>query len=240
MILNGFLFSEISNFRSSFYSTSVKHLKKSHEIMELLKARNCSKTIIKRVKMYRDFLWRKFRGEDDQSFISSMPETIRRQTQYYILENLVMKAPVIPKNEQGPILSIVQVLSIKLYPENEFIIRKDEVADEMFFIIEGAIEIYNSEGESIARLTEGECFGEIALLSTSRQVRTATAISATNVSLGCLKKIDFDIICTSYPKFKEMIIDMSNKRKLINIKHNETKHFYKKVCPHTFGHVVYV
>jgi len=213
-----FMFSEVSNLMSSFYSANIEHIAKTREIVRLLKTRNCSDFIISRVERYRDFLWRKFKGIDDQSLISQMPETIRHQTQYYILENLVKKTEVIPKDEQGAILSIVKALHIKLYPQDEFIIKEGEIATEMFFLIEGTLDIYTNDGTRIARLQEGQCFGEMALLSADAQLRTANVFAVTDVSVAALSKDDFAKICEIFPTFKQKIVDVTNKRKNVNVK----------------------
>jgi len=51
-----------------------------------------------------------------------------------------------------------------VYPKGEYIIRINEIAQEMYFIIQGKVSVVNAEGKSIFILNKGNHFGEMALL----------------------------------------------------------------------------
>jgi CRP-like cAMP-binding protein len=216
-IFLAFFYSEVSNYISSFYTMHIEHLSTTQQMLQWMRIGSCSQKLLDRVVRYRDYLWQKFKGIDNQALIASMPEMIQRQTQYYILEKLVHKSEVMPQDEHGAILSIVQKLAIKLYPKGEFIIREGEMATEMFFVVEGIVDIYNPLGIKVSRLTEGQCFGEIALLADTVQVRTASAFCVLDVVVAALRKEDFLLICASYPTFKEKVSATAQARRAQNI-----------------------
>ena len=66
----------------------------------------------------------------------------------------------------------------QIYPSFEYLIRKDEVGREMYFVQRGVCEVVEeSTGAVLFVLEEGSYFGEIALLVSERRtasVRTAT------------------------------------------------------------------
>jgi len=211
-----FLYAEVSNLISGYYSAFIEHVSKTQLIVDWLKYNKCNNKIIERVEKYRDLIWQKGKGIDDQFLINDMPETIKKKVQMQILHHLVQNADVIPKDDIGSVLSIIQRLAIKLYPQGEFILVEGEIAHEMYFLIEGIVDIYGSDGKKIVRLTTGKCFGEIALLKETTTTRMASGYCATNVSVAVFDKKDFDAICNLYPLFKRRVAETVQERERIN------------------------
>ena len=48
---------------------------------------------------------------------------------------------VIPKNDPGAVLTILDKFSRKLYPKGEYVIRQGELALDMYFILKGEVAI---------------------------------------------------------------------------------------------------
>ncbi|MDR3547168.1 MAG: cyclic nucleotide-binding domain-containing protein [Candidatus Pacebacteria bacterium] len=212
-----FFYAEVSNYMSGFYSSYVEHVSKTYQILNWLRLNNLPESLSTRVTNYRNILWRKFKGIEESSLIGSMPATLGYKIKYYILEKLVQNADVIPKDEPGAIVAIVKSLSIRVYPKGEFVIMEGEIGTEMFFLVDGIVEIYNCRGVRLSRLNEGKCFGEMALLKDEAQIRMASAYCATDVSVAILHKEDFKIICDAYPLFKDKIFDIVHEREAQNI-----------------------
>ena len=207
-----FLYGEISSFMSSYYKVYIDHVNKTALMVEWLKYNNCGHELVNRTKKYREILWQKCKGIDDQLLIMDMPESLRKKVQLAILEHLVNNADVIPKNDNGSVLSIIQKLTIQRFPAGEYIIHKGELGFDMYFLIEGTVDIYVKHGIKVVSLTTGKCFGEMAILNETPSKRTASVRCATDVSVAVFKKEDFDLICEMYPSFKERIAEIVQKR----------------------------
>lgn len=66
--------------------------------------------------------------------------------------------------EAGIMSSIIKDLELRLIPAKELIIKHGEVAQEMFFIIKGLVNIIGANGVHLATIGAGANFGETALL----------------------------------------------------------------------------
>ncbi|KAJ8655720.1 hypothetical protein O0I10_008605 [Lichtheimia ornata] len=99
-------------------------------------------------------------------------------------------------------------LEPKSYPPNARIIRKDDIGDEMFFIIDGTVQILSSNNDVVARLGSGDYFGEISILLDVP--RTADVRSVTHVDMYVLSKADFIQVCASYPQLDRRFKDLAN------------------------------
>jgi signal-transduction protein with cAMP-binding, CBS, and nucleotidyltransferase domain len=69
--------------------------------------------------------------------------------------------------------SIIQKLELRIIPQDEFIIKFGEIAQDMYFIIKGQVSIISSQGIHLATLGIGKNFCEMALLEEGN-VRTAS------------------------------------------------------------------
>ena len=80
------------------------------------------------------------------------------------------------------------------------IVREGDEGDRFYLLVEGELDV-SQEGASIAELTPGGYFGEIALLRDTR--RTATVTARTDAVLYALDREDFLAAVTGHPQSAE-------------------------------------
>lgn len=100
------------------------------------------------------------------------------------------------------------------FASGEWIIRQGDAGDSMFFIQSGEIRIVVEENgavQQIARLTAGQYFGEMALLTGEN--RTATAVAGGDVRVLELRKGAFSRILLKNPGIAEEISRVLAERK---------------------------
>lgn len=93
-------------------------------------------------------------------------------------------------------------LKTRVYPPNTAIVREGAPGDSMFIIKSGKVEVKKREPSlgidlTIARLGEGACFGEMALLT--GKPRTATCVATEETEVFVLEKKDFEDFLRTYP-----------------------------------------
>lgn len=90
------------------------------------------------------------------------------------------------------------------------IVNKGELANEMYLICRGEVEVLDYVGNVINTLADGEFFGEIGLLMSIP--RTATVKTKTLCDLFVLHRSDFTRILNEHPKFADVIIRVARER----------------------------
>lgn len=89
----------------------------------------------------------------------------------------------------------------------------------MYFISRGTVEIVGPDGiEVIARLSDGQFFGEMALLSGAQ--RSASARAASYSVLAVLEKNCFDNTLEHFPNMKDAIEETARRRRELAIERN--------------------
>lgn len=136
-----FLFAEISSYIAQMHSTYSNHIALRKRVIRWTNKNNIQRVIKARVKSYYDILWQKFKGIDEQGMLKDLPESLRLKVKQHIFQNLLMKSEVFPKDDKGAISTIIKKLKLLIIPKNEYIIRKGEIAQEMYFIVKGQVKV---------------------------------------------------------------------------------------------------
>lgn len=103
----------------------------------------------------------------------------------------------------------------RTYPAGVTILREGTRGSAMFIIRSGEVEIKKKKPELgidliIARLSTGEIFGEMALLTGAARSATVTTVSP--AELLVLKKVDLDSLMLEHPHISELMNTLVNQR----------------------------
>lgn len=89
---------------------------------------------------------------------------------------------------------IYQIMQERNYQPNDVIFKEGDIAHAIFILKKGEVELLKG-GKSLAKLKEGEFFGEMALLE--EMPRTATARVTSTSEIGFIYKVRFDSLIES-------------------------------------------
>jgi len=82
----------------------------------------------------------------------------------------------------------------------------------MFFVVKGYVSVMKEDGTTLALLGKGKHFGEMALIKKEPTLRNATAMSFTQVAVAVLSSNNFDLICKTYPAFRQKMEETAKSR----------------------------
>ena len=147
---------------------------------------------------------------------SGFAEELRKRD-FVVNWQSVARVPLFARLDATAIASVAQLLKPRSVSANQAIVRRGDVADSMYFIMEGEVEVELTP--TPVRLKQGEFFGEIALIQNIR--RTATIFSITNCRLLVLEAVDFHRLVDQVPELKEHIEQTSEERLSANHRQSE-------------------
>ena len=147
---------------------------------------------------------------------SGFAEELRKRD-FVVNWQSVARVPLFARLDATAIASVAQLLKPRSVSANQAIVRRGDVADSMYFIMEGEVEVELTP--TPVRLKQGEFFGEIALIQNIR--RTATIFSITNCRLLVLEAVDFHRLVDQIPELKDHIERTSEERLSANYRQSE-------------------
>jgi len=141
----------------------------------------------------------------------------------------VYKLSILKALSRDEIISLSKKINTIYTSPKEHLIKKGEIADSMYIISEGSLEvsIVNNEGKSIivATLWPGQNVGEMSLLTGAP--RSADVYSRSNATLLEIKKEDLSPILKNNPQLIDKISDdlaekLAQNSKMVNQKQQDT------------------
>jgi CRP-like cAMP-binding protein len=136
-----------------------------------------SKPFITRYLDFENCKWENLEGIQEDEILKLLPRSLRYEVQLHIYRLMIKTYEPLKSESKGTIAMFIRKLRLIVYPSQEFIYTAGEVADEMYFIIKGVVEIRNEQDQVIAILKKGQSFGEKAVTEGRNSVRTKFAFA---------------------------------------------------------------
>jgi glucose-6-phosphate 1-dehydrogenase len=127
-----------------------------------------------------------------------------------INRDVLAKIPLFAGADPVFLNAVQQVLRPVVVDAGETVIRKGETGHEMYLIARGQVEVLDGNNQLIAKLGDGNYFGEIALLLS--QPRTATVRTLTACDLFVLDRVDFSRLLRDQPQFVDPLVETARSR----------------------------
>ncbi|GIV97502.1 MAG: hypothetical protein KatS3mg057_2159 [Herpetosiphonaceae bacterium] len=147
--------------------------------------------------------------------LSTMTGAFLTQTRYIYDEWL---AKALPRLSDEQLIAATQKAGVTLFPAGSTIFSQGDPADKLYIISKGQVEVLRRERNGtevpIARLAEGQYFGEIGVLG--RTQRTATVRAVTDVEALVLNLELFkEMMASSAEAYKD--VDVVLRRRLVQL-----------------------
>jgi len=135
------------------------------------------------------------------------------------IRTYLRKVPFFASLDDAMLEKLEKGINLKSYNPGEIIIREGEHGDSLYVIRTGFVKItkrHEEKEQIIAYISQGNYFGEMALLGDGR--RTATVSAFTKVEALQVLKEDFDKLIEANPRLADEIKDIITERKLKALK----------------------
>lgn len=208
----GYLIGNIASIIANLDIARSHHQEKMQKLTAFMRYRKLPEPIQARIRDYYNYLWESRRGYDEVSVVGDLPESLRADVSLHLNREILEKVPMFRGGSAGFIRELVMELRPYICIPGDYIFRKGELGDRMYFISRGNVEVVSPDGEQVyAALTEGAFFGEMALVFD--QPRTASARSVDFCDLYYLDRAGFDRVLARFPEFKHHVVEYAEMRR---------------------------
>jgi len=165
--------------------------------------------------------------EDLQKIIQEFPSVSQVLFKFYkerVLNNLLAFSPLFKAFSLEERKQILDKFTMETFPSGATVLKEGAAGDSLYIIKKGEVEAFTESprGEklSLARLKEGDFFGEISLLT--GRPRTASVKALQQAELVRLNKKDFDQIAAHHPAVMKILeeflhLRLANKLKALGV-----------------------
>ncbi len=207
----GYIIGNIANLLANIDYAKTVFTEKMERINTFLKYRKIPESLQENIYQYYSYVWKNKKGFDESDIMNELPSSLRMKISLYLNADVFDKIPIFAGASDSMIADFVVRLKPVIFTPNDYIIKKGERGDCLYFISRGQVEVINDEnGETIATLGVGAYFGEIALIDSAP--RNATIRARDYCDLYSLDKDSFDEVIKEYPDFYDKIKAMAKQR----------------------------
>jgi len=145
------------------------------------------------------------------------PQVVNSLKNFYrqrLLNNVMAISPLFKDFDPGERKSIVEKFRMKQAAPAEVLITEGKNSDGLYVVLHGAVQVATKRKEmpvELAKLKEGDVFGEMSLLT--RKPATATVTSQGNSILLRLPRENFQELVLTHPQILELVSELTEKRK---------------------------
>ena len=210
-----FVYAEAVTLISFSHELYTHHLQRVKEISGWMNHLKLPAALRERVDKYYDMLWARLKGFHDSEIMNDLPESLKTDIASVLFASFT-SSDLLSSCDQGALLAVIRRCKVAMACAGEVIIAEGELGLEMFFILEGSVEVVSSAGMVLGVLEAGQPFGEMALLSAVPTLRMASVVAKTDVSLAVLSLDDFHLVMEAYPEFQSIMLEKAHIRALDN------------------------
>ena len=145
------------------------------------------------------------------------PPVIQSLKNFYrqrLLNNVMAISPLFKDFDPTERKAIVEKFRMRQAANGEVIVAEGKVSDGLYVVLHGVVEVKarkNKEPIELARLKEGDIFGEMSLLT--RNSAAATVTSVGNSILLRLPRESFQELVVTHPQILELVSELNERRK---------------------------
>jgi hypothetical protein len=209
--LYAFIIGSIASLLSGIQAARNKHWERLDSVADLLRQRQVSAELSARIRNYYEYVWDRDKGLDANETLNDLPEPLRLEIMLQLAGDILETVPLF--KYCNPVLRNELLLSLesRTFTPESFIAREGELGRNVYFIIEGTLEIISLEQDkSWGAMSVGDYFGYMSMVLGER--RSATVVARSFCNLLILSLDDFNRIKSEFPEFSEVLKRVSAER----------------------------
>ncbi|HWE22310.1 MAG TPA: cyclic nucleotide-binding domain-containing protein [Myxococcales bacterium] len=140
------------------------------------------------------------------------PQVVKSLKRFYrqrLLSNVMAISPLFKNFDPVERRQIVEKFRLRQAAPGEIVIKEGAQSDGLYVVLHGAVDVA-AQQVPLAKLKEGEIFGEMSLLT--RQAATATVTSPGNSLLLRLPRDQFQELALTHPQILALVSELSDQR----------------------------
>ncbi len=132
-----------------------------------------------------------------------------------VTEEVLRKVPLFKDGDSVFLEQVIMALRPRQVAAGDLVIVKGRMGRHLYLIARGEVEVLDDAGGVIKALTDGDIFGEIAVLMS--KPRTANVRAKTQCDLFVLHKSDFGRVLRDNPQFASAVEQVARERYNLNL-----------------------
>ena len=195
----GFLIAHVVSLLSKKDPIETKYIDNIEQLTTTLKRRSLPTNLQNRILDYYSYRRHQKMGYDESTFLATLPKGLQKDVALTLRREIIEAIPLFEDVGENFIYDVAMKLEFIVATPGDYLIKAGEVGNDMFLIVNGEVQVLNEdESRVLAVLSDGDYFGEVAMLTSAK--RNATVKTTEICNLYRLKKKTFKKIIAKHPR----------------------------------------
>jgi voltage-gated potassium channel len=207
----GYIIGNVASLIANLDVMRSRHLGRMETMNHFMRDRRVPRELQARVRDYFNYAWESRMGQQSE-ILTDLPESLHIEIALHLNRNILRKVPLFERASETFLRELVLYLEPRVAMPGETIVRRGEMGRRIFFINRGRVEVLSpDESVTVATLSEGSFFGEMALLSSEPRSNTVRALDYCD--LYVLGREEFDKVLEAFPEFAAEVRRVADRRR---------------------------
>jgi voltage-gated potassium channel len=195
----GYIIGNVASLIANIDVERSRHLGRMETVNNFMRDRKVPRDLQARVRDYHNYLWESRMGSQSEMF-DDLPTPLRIEIALHLNRTVLRKVPLFEGASEAFLRELVLNFEPTVSIPGEAIVRRGEIGHRIYFINKGRVEVLApDESQVVATLSDGNFFGEMALLTSRPRSNTVRALDYCN--LYTLDREKFDEVLENFPDF---------------------------------------
>eukprot|EP00742_Colponemidia_sp_Colp-10_P009640 GILJ01010531.1.p1 GENE.GILJ01010531.1~~GILJ01010531.1.p1 ORF type:complete len:2063 (+),score=307.09 GILJ01010531.1:68-6256(+) len=131
-------------------------------IQRYIEYRNLPVDVSQKILNHFDFVRQQTSGFNPDTMLSTLPEALQMEVMFHMCKHVISKIPIMAMSRPLMQKQLAMVIKPQIFNENETIYSEGETATDVYFIVDGKIEISQQGSDYRAVKTVGDYFGNMS------------------------------------------------------------------------------
>ena len=156
-----------------------------------------------RSRNYLDYLWESQKGFHWDVLIENLPVSLRRDIKCELMLDIFTQTAVFADIDEDVLGALSEEMNLMLYNPGDVVINAGDASTHIYFVKKGNLDVVHN-GIVVAKLEEGQFFGESALLV--EKPRLASIFASNCVELFEIHRESFDTVTRAFPETRGTLL----------------------------------
>ncbi len=163
-----------------------------------------------RIIDYFGYMWQQRSAFSDSNVLQMLPGGIRMEISLHLKRDVINRVPFFREADETFLREIANEMRSIVVTPGEYVFHAGDPASSMYFISRGDLEAIDDRGNLLGTLSDGDFFGEMALLENRRRGGSVRALDYCEVYE--LNAAAFSRIVEAHPDFRRHMSEIAQQR----------------------------
>jgi hypothetical protein len=171
------LISSLSNYVLSMSNEGDRVQAKIEKVHNFLRKKHMPKELADRVSSHMEYKLYHEQDQEEREIFAELPNKLRAEIILYTHKSFIAAVPFLKNCNDRVVRQLILKLKRTVFAPQEYVFHAGDRGDSMYFISKGQVEVKNAHGNTIARITQGNFFGEMDLLQNRGRVASVKTLT---------------------------------------------------------------